>query len=102
MKLTETKNGTIIEVFVKPNQSKFHINMSGDKILVSCTEEPFKGKVNRELLKELSKIFHAKIEIISGFASKRKYLLIRDKSEDVALVLYARGLKNKNMKFQGG
>ncbi len=76
MKITETKDGTIMEVFVKPNQPKFNVTIDDDEILVSSTEEPVKGKVNRELIKELSKLFHTKIELVSGFASKQKRLLI--------------------------
>ena len=81
MKLTETKNGTVIEVFVKPNQPKFNVKLDGDEIVVFCTEEPVKGKVNKELIKELSKLFHAEIEMVSGFTSKQKRLLIRNMSK---------------------
>ena len=76
MKITETRDGTLIEVFVKPKSPKFAIAIDGEEIIVSCTEEPVKGKVNRELMKELSKRFHAKVEIASGFTSKQKKLLI--------------------------
>ncbi len=58
LKLTETKDGTIVEVFVKPSSPKFSLNLEGDEIVVRCTEEPVKGKVNKELLKALSKVFH--------------------------------------------
>jgi uncharacterized protein (TIGR00251 family) len=83
MKISETKNGAIIEVFVKPNQPKFNIKVDGEEIIVFCTEEPVKGKVNKELIKELSKLFHTQIEIISGLTSKQKWLLIKgiEKSE---------------------
>jgi uncharacterized protein (TIGR00251 family) len=81
MKITETKNGTVIEIFVKPNQPKFNIKIDGDEIIVFCTEEPVKGKVNKELIKELSKLFHAQIEIISGLTSKQKRLLIKNISK---------------------
>ena len=77
MKVTETKDGTIIEVFVKPNQPKFDIKIDGDEIIVFSTEEPVKGKVNKEIIKELTKRFHAKVEIVSGFASKQKRLLVK-------------------------
>jgi uncharacterized protein (TIGR00251 family) len=77
MKINETKDGTIIEVFVKPNQPKFNVTIDDDEILVSSTEEPVKGKVNKELIKELSKLFHAKVELISGFTSRQKQLLIK-------------------------
>jgi len=76
MKITETKNGTIIEVFVKPNSAKFQVIVEADELVVRCTEEPAKGKVNKELVKELSRLFHAKVELVSGFTSKQKKLLI--------------------------
>jgi uncharacterized protein (TIGR00251 family) len=78
MKIIETKDGTIIEVFVKPNQPKFKVAIDGDEILVFSTEEPVKGKVNKELIKELSKLFHAKVELVSGLTSRQKLLLIKD------------------------
>jgi uncharacterized protein (TIGR00251 family) len=78
MKLTETKNGTIIEVFVKPNQPKFNVKLEGEEIIVFCTEEPVKGKVNKELVKELSKLFRAEVEMVSGFTSKQKRLLLKN------------------------
>ena len=76
MKLTESKDGTIIEVFVKPNQPKFKLTIDDDEILVSSTEEPVKGKVNKEILKELTKLFHAKVQLVSGSTSKQKQILI--------------------------
>jgi len=77
MKITETKDGAIIEVFVKPNQPKFKVIIEGEEILVFSTEEPVKGKVNKELIKELSKLLNAKVELISGATSKQKQLIIK-------------------------
>lgn len=77
MKLIETKDGTIIEIFVKPNQSDFKIMVDYNEILVSSTEEPVKGRVNKEITKELAKFFHARVEIISGLTSKQKQLLVK-------------------------
>lgn len=77
MKLIETKDGTIIEIFVKPNQSDFKIMVDYGEILVSSTEEPVKGRVNKEITKELAKFFHARVEIISGLTSKQKQLLVK-------------------------
>ena len=78
MKLTETKDGVIIEVFVKPNQPKFKITIANDEILFFSTEEPVKGRVNKELIKELSRLFHAKVELVSGSTSRHKTLLIKN------------------------
>jgi uncharacterized protein len=77
MKLTETKDGVVVEVFVKPNSQKFGVTVEGDEIVVRCTEEPVKGKVNKELIKELTKLFRTQVELVSGATSKQKKLLIK-------------------------
>jgi uncharacterized protein len=76
MKLTETKDGTVIEVYVKPNSPKFQIVVEGDEIVVHSTEEPERGKVNKELIKELSRLFGATVELNSGTTSRQKRFLV--------------------------
>ncbi len=76
MKLAESKDGTLIEVYVKPNQPKFELAFDGEEMLIFSTEEPVKGKVNKEILKELTKLFHAKVHLVSGSASRQKCILI--------------------------
>ena len=91
MKFVETKDGTIIEIFVKPNQPKFKMATDGDEIVVFSTEEPVKGKVNKEIVKELSKLFHAKVEIVSGLTSKQKQLLVKGlKTGEVEQLLHGK------------
>jgi hypothetical protein len=77
MKINEVKDGVILEVNVKPNSKEFKMIVEGDEIVVSCVEKPVKGKVNKELVKEFSRLFHTKVELVSGFASRQKKLLIR-------------------------
>jgi uncharacterized protein (TIGR00251 family) len=81
MKLTETKEGTVIEVFVKPKSARFEVSLEGDEVIVRCIEEPVKGKVNKELLKALSKFFHTNVELVSGATSRQKRLLIKNTSK---------------------
>jgi len=76
MKITETKEGAIMEIFVKPKSRDFKIMIEADEIVVFCREEPVEGKVNKEIIKELSKLFHRKVELVSGFSSRQKRLLI--------------------------
>jgi uncharacterized protein (TIGR00251 family) len=84
----ETKDGLILEVLVKPRCKTFRLVAEGDEITVFCRKEPVKGKVNKEITKELSKLFRKRVEIVSGFSSRQKKLLIRDaKKSDVEPVL---------------
>jgi uncharacterized protein (TIGR00251 family) len=78
MKVQETKQGMILDVFVKPRSKEFKIMVEEDKIVVFCEEKPVKGKVNKELVKELSRLFRRKVELVSGFTSNQKRLLIKD------------------------
>jgi len=78
MKIQKTKQGVILEVYVKPRSKEFKIVDEGEEIIVFCKEEPVKGKVNKELIKQLSRIFHKNVKLVSGFTSKQKKVLIED------------------------
>jgi uncharacterized protein (TIGR00251 family) len=78
MKIQKTKYGVIVEVYVKPRSKDFKIVTADNEIIVFCKEEPVKGKVNRELVKEFSRLFNKKVKLVLGFSSKQKKLLIED------------------------
>ena len=78
MNTAQTEDGVIVEVFVKPKARSFRIFVEGDEVVVFCEEEPVKGRVNKEIVKEFSKLLRRKVELLSGFTSKQKRLLIRD------------------------
>ena len=78
MKLTETKDGVIFDISVKPNSPKFEVRVEGDEIIVRSTQEPEKGKVNKEIIKEFTKLFQRKTNIVSGMTSRNKKLFVAD------------------------
>lgn len=78
MKLQETAQGVVLDVHVKPKSKKFRVEVDGEEVVVSCREAPVKGKVNRELLKQLSRLFNRQVELVSGFTSQQKRFLISD------------------------
>jgi len=88
MKLLKTAHGVVLDVHVKPNSKNFRVELDEDEVVVSCREAPVKGKVNRELVKKLSRLFNRRVEIVSGFSSRQKKLLIRDiEAEEVNRIL---------------
>lgn len=88
MKLLKTAEGVVLDLHVKPNSKKFRVEFDGDELVVSCREAPVKGKVNKELLKKFSRLFNRQVEIVSGFTSRQKKLLIRDiEAEEVSRIL---------------
>ena len=84
MSIIENKDGIIISVFVKPNCPQFSIKIDGEEIVIHSTEEPVKNKVNKEIIKELSKIFHANVELSSGATSRKKQLYVQGITKDQA------------------
>ncbi len=84
MKIIKTEDGAIIEVYVKPNSKKFEVFLEEDEIIVRSTEEPAKGKVNKEILKNLSKLFNTDVELVSGATSRQKRLLLKGLTENEA------------------
>jgi uncharacterized protein (TIGR00251 family) len=77
MSIKETKDGVSLTIFVKPNAPKFKIEFDGSEIVVFSTQEPIKGKVNKEIIKEFTKLLHTKVELTSGFTSKEKHFVIK-------------------------
>jgi len=78
MELLKVSNGVVVSVFVKPNSGQFQLKVEGDTLVVLCRESPVKGRVNKELIKELSRIFKKRVEIVAGFTSKQKKVLVKD------------------------
>ena len=76
MSIAETKDGVILTIFVKPNSAKFNVEFDANEIVVHSTEEPVKGKVNKEIIKEFTKLLHTKVEFAAGLTSKQKQLFV--------------------------
>jgi uncharacterized protein (TIGR00251 family) len=72
MSIREIRDGVLLSIFVKPNSPKFKIELDGEEIVVCATEVPEKGKVNKEIIKELTRFFGVKVELISGATSREK------------------------------
>jgi uncharacterized protein len=88
MKLQETSQGVILDVHVKPSSKEFRLELDEDELVVSCREAPVKGKVNKELLKQFSRLFGHNVELVSGFTSRQKKFLVSDiKAEEVNRIL---------------
>jgi uncharacterized protein (TIGR00251 family) len=77
MSISENREGVILTVFVKLNSSKFKVELDGNEIVLHCTQEPVKGKVNKEIIKELTKLLGTKVELASGLTSKQKQLFVK-------------------------
>jgi len=84
VEMLKVSGGVVVGVFVKPSSGQFQLKVEGDELVVLCRESPVKGRVNRELVKEFSRVFKRRVEIVAGLASRQKKVLIRDISMDEA------------------
>ncbi len=73
----EVKDGLLLSIFVKPNSAKFKVDVDDGEVVVYATQEPDRGKVNKEIMKEFSKLLGARVELAGGFTSKQKQLLFK-------------------------
>lgn len=89
MKLLQTSRGVVLEIKVKPKSKRFEIQRNAE-IVVFCKDAPVKGRVNKTVERELSRLFKGQVAIVSGFSSRKKRVLIEKASvEQVERVLAA-------------
>jgi len=71
----------IFKVKVKTGAEKFMVktesDMDGPYLKIWLKSQPEKGKANKELLKELKKLF-GDVKIVSGATSREKYIKVSD------------------------
>jgi uncharacterized protein (TIGR00251 family) len=83
--ITPTKDGVLLNIEVSPKSDKFRItgyNQWRESVEVKIKAIPQKGKANKEIITEFSKITKTAVKIISGHKSHHKTLKIYDISED--------------------
>jgi hypothetical protein len=78
-------NKTKIKLKVSTGKKEFKINWSDNENIlhVETTCVPDKGKANKEILKELTRIFKAETSIVFGLKNREKIISIVLDSEKV-------------------
>ncbi|MCD6300899.1 MAG: DUF167 domain-containing protein [Staphylothermus sp.] len=79
--VTESKDGVIINLYVKPGSNREALVLEGDELVFYTTEIPEKGRANAALIRFLSKSVGlpiSKIDIIYGVRDRTKRVLIED------------------------
>lgn len=75
----EIEDGVLVDIDVSPNSAKFSISGYDEwrcEIQVNIKSIPQKGKANKEIIKEFSKLTGSNVEIVSGLKSQHKTLKI--------------------------
>lgn len=75
--IKEVHDGILVDIEVSPKSKKFEItgyNEWRERIEIRLKSPPLKGKANKEIVNEFSKLTKSDVEIISGFKSHHKTL----------------------------
>jgi uncharacterized protein (TIGR00251 family) len=75
----EVENGILVDIEVSTKSNKFEITGYNDwreRIEIRIKSPPLKGKANKEIINEFSKITKKDVEIVSGHKSRQKTLKI--------------------------
>ena len=85
--LRETKEGTILLIYVHPKAKKNKIEGIDEwrgRLKVKIKAPPVEGKANREVVKFLSKLLGVEVSILRGETGREKDLFVKGLSaEDV-------------------
>lgn len=88
MALQKTVTGIIIETRIRTGQSYFSIKESDGNFIINVKSSPVQGKANKEIVKEIKKLFKAdNVEIVKGNKSKNKVIKIDGKQKNIIKIL---------------
>lgn len=80
----EIGDGVLVDIEVSPNSANFSVsgyNEWRDEIEVKIKSIPQKGKANKEIIKEFTKLTGSDVKIVSGLKSQHKTLRIYNLSK---------------------
>lgn len=83
--ISEKDNNVLVDIEVSPNSKKFEItgyNQWRNRFEIRIKQIPQKGKANKEILQELSKIFNCDVAIFKGEKSSQKTIIFKNSSKE--------------------
>jgi len=81
----EVEDGILVDIEVSTRSNKFEIagyNDWRERIEIRIKSPPLKGKANKEIINEFSRLTKSDVEIISGHKNRQKTLKIFKISKD--------------------
>lgn len=80
----------VFRIKVKTGRPHFMVKKTMQGLKVFLTEKPEKGTANAELVKEMSRLFGARVSLVAGFKSREKRVRVEGVSQAEAEKLLAR------------
>ncbi len=70
-------DGVLLELKARPGSGRFALRAGKDGLVAALRSPPEGGKANRELAKELGRVFDCTAELVSGEKARKKVVLLR-------------------------
>ena len=83
--ITNKDSDVLVDIEVSPNSKNFEINNYNswrNRIEIRIKQVPQKGKANKEICKELSKIFNCEVAIFKGEKSSQKTIIFKNTNRE--------------------
>lgn len=83
--VSEVQNGILVDIEVSTKSNNFEIagyNEWRERIEIRIKSPPLKGRANKEIINEFSKLTSNPVEIISGLKSRQKTVKIYNISKN--------------------
>ncbi len=83
--ITQNEENVLVDIEVTPNSKKFQFgefNSWRNCFEIKIKEIPQKGKANKEIIKQLSKLFDVKVDIVKGLKSSQKTIIFYNSSKE--------------------
>jgi uncharacterized protein (TIGR00251 family) len=77
MKIDSYPDGILISAKVKPYSNHFKIKKGEKGLIIEVKSPPIKGKANKEIKEGIKKKWGKEVEILKGFKSHNKVILIK-------------------------
>lgn len=89
--LESVDEGVLVSIRVSPDSERFEVgevDIWRGELKIFLSSPAKRGEANKELLNRLRSLFNADVELVSGFTSRRKNVLVRGVSvESISNVL---------------
>jgi len=77
----------IIKVNVITNAKKDSVHYDGERLVVRTTEQPVKGRANRQVVRIISGLFGFRADVVSGHFSRNKLIFVDGDDESISASL---------------
>ena len=84
MPIERTPGGILMKARIRTGAHSFSVSQTGNGTIIYVRAPPVEGRANREIIKELKRLFRAEsAEIVKGLKSKDKIIFLKGNPDEM-------------------